>query len=86
MQEIALCVSIFLSGIVVGAMLLLYNFVRTAKAESEATVKEYNDILKKVSEMNLSMGSKILQIEEKISTLEFWKQTSAQPTNSFKVK
>jgi hypothetical protein len=73
MQEVALCFSILLSGILIGFGVIVFLEIRESKALYRAKLADLEAIMKAASDANMSIADKILQIEEKLNTMEFWR-------------
>ncbi len=72
--------SVLMSGIVLGIVVPFIFEIRSSKKIMATKVEAFDEITKKASEANVSLANKILQLEEKIANVEFWKQNS----NTFK--
>ncbi len=70
-SEIALSFAIFMSGITLGVGFFLFQEVKEAKRLYKEKINDFDKILKIVSDANVSMADKILQLEEKVNTMEF---------------
>lgn len=71
MQEIALCFSILLSGISLGSLAyVLYDSEQKRKWYT-VQVKDLKALMDAQEKSALSFAEKILQLDEKINTLEF---------------
>lgn len=75
MQEIALCFSILLSGFIIGFGGLMFAELREVKELYKKKMVEVDQLMKVASEANLSITSKILDLEQQLSTMEFWRSS-----------
>lgn len=75
-MEIASLFAVIASAFSVGFLVPTYLEMIKVNKELKQKVKEFDDIGKAASEANQSFAAKILQLEEKISTLDFWKNNN----------
>lgn len=72
-MEILVICAVALSCFSAGFLFPAYLELKRARQDISAKVKEFEEITREASKANVSLADKILQLEEKISTLEFWK-------------
>ncbi len=77
LYEIAPIMALIMSSFSAGFILPAYLELRRVRKELEEKVSSFDSITKKASEANLSVADKVLQLEEKISNLEFWRSNTA---------
>lgn len=70
MQEIALTLSIFLSGASIGAMAYLLQDAHKRKKWYEEECRKLEAIMKAAEQSQLSFAQKILSVEEKLDFLQ----------------
>lgn len=76
MQEIALTLSIFLSGACLGAMAYVVHAAERSRKWYEEECRKIEAIMKASEQSHLSFAQKILSVEEK---LDFLQMTQRKP-------
>lgn len=85
--DILLSTCLLAVGLVAGFLFPVYAELRRSRLELNYKVKEFDEITRKAAEANNSLAQKLLQIDEKVINLEFWRQSSITSSPSaFKVK
>lgn len=84
--EVLLAVCLLAVGAVCGVVFPAYRELRLSRQELKEKVTEFDEIMKKIADANNSHAQKILQMDEKVNNLEFWRQSSLTSTSAFKVK
>ncbi len=79
MDVLTVC-SIAASAFAIGFLAPAYMELNKVRKELKDKVKEFEEITKLASEANQTFASKILQLEDKISTVEFWKASNSNFT------
>lgn len=70
-------VALIASGFAIGFLIPTYLEMKRVESNLRKVVKDFEEIAHIASNANNSITSKILQLEEKISSLEFWKISSS---------
>lgn len=76
MEMVAVLFSVVSSAFGIGFLIPTYLEMKRIEVSLRKAIKDFEEIAQAASHANNSVTAKILQLEEKISTLDFWKMSS----------
>lgn len=65
--------AVFVSGISGGFILAYLLQLKQLRVDMQERITEFSDVTKRASEANVSLGEKLIQVDQRLDNIEAWR-------------